>query len=380
MSTDSVSIGANLQNLEVSPAFETYAGVIIHIDEVDDTLVITAGDISGATGRVLEMLNPWATQAMANRILQDIQGWQYKPYTASAAEIDPAAELGDGLSASGMYSGIYTQNIHFTRRNLSEASAPQSEEVAHEYGYETKANRQYIRSTKQIRASLRINAENIEARVTKQSPEGQSSFGWDLQNDRWEIFDSNRTILRASSSGLEVFGKIEAESGHIGGEDGFVITASAIYKNLNKFGGSQTSGVYIGTDGIQLGQGFKVDAYGNLKASSGEFTGAVYADNIKSDGVDGYGGSFSGGGLTPGTVTGGSGGSLASGTVSYGNVGFTGTLDQTWTNAANIEAIFAKFAATGVLSVLGQFQYKGRIVDLYWTSAGMPPRVLGTTW
>ena len=301
MSTDSVSIGANLQNLEVSPAFETYAGVIIHTDEVDDTLVITAGDISGATGRVLEMLNPWATQAMANRILQDIQGWQYKPYTASAAEIDPAAEIGDGLSAAGMYSGIYTQNIHFTRRNLSEASAPQSEEAAHEYGYETKANRQYVRSTKQIRASLRINAENIEARVTKQSPEGQSSFGWNLQNDRWEIFDRNRTILRASSSGLEVFGRIEAESGHIGGTNGFVITANAIYKNLSRFGGTQTNGVYIGTDGIQLGQNFKVDSSGALTASSGTFSGNVYAGNIQYGGNAGY---FSGGGISSGSIYG----------------------------------------------------------------------------
>lgn len=376
MSTDSVNIGSNLQSLEVSPAFETYAGVIIHIDEVDDTLVITAGDTSGATGRVLEMLNPWATQAMANRILQDIQGWQYKPYTASAAEIDPAAEIGDGLSASGMYSGIYTQNIHFTRRNLSEASAPQSEEVAHEYGYETKVSRQYTRSTKQIRASLRINAENIEARVTKQSPEGQSSFGWDLQNDRWEIFDSSRTILRASSSGLEVFGKIEAESGHIGGEDGFVITASAIYKNLSKFGGSQTSGVYIGTDGIQLGQGFKVDSMGNLAASSGKFTGTVYAGSIQHGGEAG---TLSGGGLTPGTVTGGGGGSLASGTVAYGNVGFASTLDQTWTNAANIESIFARFASAGVLSVLGQFQYRGHIAQWY-SSSGQAPLILGAPW
>lgn len=377
MSTDSTYVGKNAKNLTVSPTFQPFAGVYVHTnDEVDDEGYI-AGDISGNTGRVLEIYNPWATQETADNIFASIGGWMYQPYEAGGAEVDPAAEIGDGVTINDVYSGIYTRSTTFGRLMASDLIAPQSEELSHEYGYESKSNRQYNRKMASISATLLLNAEQIDARVTKTSPEGQTSFGWNLTDSEWTIYNGNKTILRASASGLAVYGQIEAESGHIGGNNGFVITANAIYKNLSRFGGTQTSGVYIGTDGIQLGQNFKVDSSGALTASSGTFTGTVYAGSIQ---YGGQAGTFSGQGLTGGTVTGGSGGSLASGTVAYGNVGFTGTLDQTWTNAANIESIFAKFASAGVLSVLGQFQYKGRVVGLYPTSSGMPPVVLGTTW
>lgn len=304
--------------MNVSPTFQPFAGVFVHTDEDDDSIGYGAGDITGATGRVLELTNPWATQETADSIFTAVRGWQYQPYEASGAELDPAAEIGDGVTINGVYSGIYSRNTKFSRLMASDLKAPQSEELAHEYGYETKANRQYTRKMASIRATLILNAEQIDARVTKTSPEGQTSFGWNLSDSEWTIYNGNKTILRASASGLSVYGQIEAESGHIGGESGFVITANAIYKNLSRFGGTQNSGVYIGTDGIQLGQNFKVDSSGNLTASSGRFTGTVYAGSIQ---YGGSAGTFSGQGLTGGSVRGGYGGAIGGGTISTYNTG-----------------------------------------------------------
>ena len=70
--------------------------------------------------------------------------------------------------------------------------------------------------------------------------------------------------MAVTASGLKVTGEVQATTGKIGG---FNIKASAIWNNLSSFGGSQSRGVYIGTDGIQLGQRFKVDTSGNVTAT-----------------------------------------------------------------------------------------------------------------
>jgi hypothetical protein len=70
-----------------------------------------------------------------------------------------------------------------------------------------------------------------------------------------------------------VDGEVTATSGKIGG---FTIGASSLYNNLSSFGGTQTSGVYVGTDGIQLGQNFKVDTRGELTATNMVLLGTLW--------------------------------------------------------------------------------------------------------
>lgn len=345
--SDAISVGKNVGSLNVSPLFNSYAGVFIHTSDEDEEVGYGAGDITGATGRVLEFYNPWAVQGTADDVLSILNGWQYQPFEATDALADPAAELGDGVTINGMYSGIFTQELTFSPLMASRITAPQDEEITHEYGYATPEDRQYQRKMSSISATLLLNAEQIDARVTKTSPEGQTSFGWNLTDSEWTIYNGNKTILRASASGLAVYGQIEAESGHIGGNNGFVITANAIYKNLSTFGGTQSSGVYIGTDGIQLGQGFKVDSSGRLTASSGTFTGAVYAGSIKSDGANGYGGSFHGSGISGGSIStvqtsGGINASL--GYADFANGVFNGTQS-------------ARTGTFGSLNITGSFAY-----------------------
>lgn len=88
----------------------------------------------------------------------------------------------------------------------------------------------------------------------------------------------------------EFGGKISANSGYIGGEKGFVIEAGKLYSGLKDFPAKQPSSisanknVYVGTNGIALGDGnFMVDSNGKLYASQGEFTGKI----ITNDGLIG---------------------------------------------------------------------------------------------
>ena len=282
--SDVITLSQRVSNLEVSPQFQPYSKVVIHVS--DDT-VIEAGD---DTGRTLEMDNPFATQQMAVDILNSLSGYQYQPYDATGALLDPAAEMGDAANIRGTYGGIYTRYRTFGHLAKANISAPQSEEINHEYTYENPQTRQFRRQVNDVRASLILTNQSVEAKVSKTGGDN-SSFGWSLLSDEFALYSGSRKVFRASDEGVEVDGKITAREGYIGnGSRGFTITATAIFNNISEFGGTQSQGIYLGTNGIQLGQNFKVDSYGNLECQNATVSGILRARavDIQVGGSSGY--------------------------------------------------------------------------------------------
>ena len=256
--SDVINLSQRLTSLDVSPQFSPYSKVVIHVS--DDTVIETGND----TGRTLELTNPFGTQAMAENILASLTGYQYQPYEADGAKLDPAAEIGDGANMRGIYGGIYKRNRTFSRLMSANIAAPYDEEIDHEYAFETPVERSFKRQIKDVKASLIIEHDNIEAKVSQESPEGQTSFSWKLLSDSHKWYANGQEVMSVSASGLKVTGEVQATTGKIGG---FNISASAIWNNISSFGGSQSSGVYLGTNGIQLGQRFRVDTSGNVTAT-----------------------------------------------------------------------------------------------------------------
>lgn len=152
-------------------------------------------------------------------------------------------------------------------------------------------------AVEELTAQLKIQADLIEAKVSKTGGEA-SSFGWSLTDSDWTIKGDGRDILKASKAGLEVYGKITATSGKIGGFD---IRSNYLSYNNQTWGGTNSTGIYVGVSGIQLGKYFKVDSSGNLTARSGRFEGTVYAGSIKYGKDEGY---FNGGGISGGSIYG----------------------------------------------------------------------------
>ena len=307
--SDVTYVGKQIKRFHSSPQFDGFSRVVI---TVSDDVKYSAGTDSG---RTLTLVCPWGTERMAQDILNDIQGFQYQPYTAEGALLDPAAELGDGITANSIYGGIYSQTIKFGPRLTATVSAPTEEELDHEYPYVPKQERKVTRNLRQLTSELRVQAGLISAEVAERKSEteklsadlkvqaGQisakvektggnfSSFGWSLDDSSWTIKANSMDVLKATKNGLEVYGKVTATSGKIGG---FNIESNYLSYNNQTWGGTNTSGIYIGTSGIQLGKNFKVDASGNLTAASGTFTGTVRAGNIAYGGDAGY---FSGSGI-----------------------------------------------------------------------------------
>ena len=255
--SDVVGLARNVGLVEVSPQFDNYSKVVIHVD--DDTVIEVGND----TGRALEFSCPWGTQAMATAILASLTGYQYQPYKAKDALLDPAAEIGDAANIRGSYGGIYARNRNFNELMPADISAPQDEEINHEYQYESPERREFKRSIDDVKASLIIANDRIDASVT-QTGGDNSSFGWSLTSTGHKWYANGNEVMAVTASGLKVTGEVQATTGKIGG---FNISASAIWNNISSFGGSQSSGVYLGTNGIQLGQRFKVDTSGNVTAT-----------------------------------------------------------------------------------------------------------------
>lgn len=314
----SETIGVNVlkraSNMEISDQFDGYSGVRIFVGTNDDgdTVVYESGSMDG---RILEIKNPFGTQAMADSILADIQGYQYQPLTADNALLNPAAEMGDGVTVNGVYSGIFVRATQFGRLMASNIAAPTDEEIEHEFAVESPSERQYTRFVAQTRAMLKITnlaieaevsartaadtainatlsiqATQIAAKVSKQSPSGQTSFGWNLTDTSWTVFSGNtgNVILKATSSGLEVKGKITATSGTIGG---FTIGSTSIYSNgMSSMSSTQTTGVHVGTDGIKLGQNFSVYPNGNttIKGTLTVGGSTITADKLRNGANAGY--------------------------------------------------------------------------------------------
>lgn len=258
--TDNVSVRKRAFNLDKSPAWSAWTQVVINVD--DDTQASAGSD----AGRTIEISTPFGTESMAQSVLARIKNrklaYQYQPYTAENALLDPAAELGDSVDINGVHGGIFTNDLTFSRLMAANISAPQDEEINHEYKFESPSERKFKREVGDVKATLLIQSNLIAAKVDNR--QDNQSFGWELLQDHWSVISNGNEVFRVDESGGTFAGNVAAQTGTIGG---FKISATAIYNNLSSFNGSQTDGVYIGTDGIQLGQKFRVDTAGNAKAT-----------------------------------------------------------------------------------------------------------------
>lgn len=105
---------------------------ITGIQGVEGVTEYTAGNDTGLT---IEGECPWGTQAIADNVLSTIAGWVYRPYTASEALLDPAVEIGDTVKINGWTSMVAKLDRNFDKMCDATLSAPEDEELNHEYPY-----------------------------------------------------------------------------------------------------------------------------------------------------------------------------------------------------------------------------------------------------
>ena len=127
---------------------------------VDDENSLTAGD---DTGMEVIASCPHATQPMVNALLQTMKGYQYQAYEADAANIDPAAELGDGVTVGGIYSPL--SKLSDDGRGYAGISSPGEAEMEDEYPSEGYITQEFNRKIAETRSTITKTSEEINLKV-----------------------------------------------------------------------------------------------------------------------------------------------------------------------------------------------------------------------
>ena len=317
--SDTTNLRRSVSSLEKQDVFDGYTKVVI---SVSDDVEYSAGT---DTGRTMTLVCPWGTQAMAEKLLSRVRGFQYHPFIASGAHLDPSVELGDGVTVGKVYSGVFTKDVSHGPLYTADVSAPGGEKINYQYEYKSPQERKVERQNREIRASLSIQADRITQEVTERQAQAEEfratfevqsqqiaakvsqtggssqSFAWELVADHSSFISNGTEVFRVDRNGAQVNGIIRATSGKIGGFD---IQSNYLSYNGQTWGGTNSTGIYIGPSGIQCGSassGVQITSNGNLYAENGYFRGSVNAGNIRYGGSAGY---LSGSGLESHSVYG----------------------------------------------------------------------------
>ena len=166
---NTATVGKLAENIDIADAFDAIDRVIIKVDEKS---YFRSPEVSDATweamtGRILEAKCPWASQVVADHVLTVVEDFVYQPYEAIGATIDPAYQLGDGVTINGTTSLIYKQTLKLDPRCAADLIAPFDKEVNHEYPYRPAAQRALSEAEAAIGTRLSVAEDAITAEVAR---------------------------------------------------------------------------------------------------------------------------------------------------------------------------------------------------------------------
>lgn len=169
--SDRVYVGREAASVKKNNAYEPVDRVLLWTG--DDSFVrspnVSDSEWESMTGYILEADCPYATQALADARLAELQGMVFTPYQATNAFVDPAADLGDAVTVGGVYSIIGSQKIFFDSLCVSDISAGTvSDEVSDGVykPYTEKRAARALSAANKALAQLTVTNERIEGIVS----------------------------------------------------------------------------------------------------------------------------------------------------------------------------------------------------------------------
>lgn len=210
--------------------------------KVDDESVLTAGD---DTGMELEADCPHATQAMVNAILAQVKGYRYQMFSAGDAGLDPAAELGDGITAGGVYSVI--SRLSDDGSGFPSVTAPGEAELEDEYPAGGPMSREFDRKIAETRSSITKTAEQIRLEVANQVQGLSSSFTVELNSIKGQVTGLNGQVSTLEQTAESIISRVS----------GLDTSVSTISQTVNSItlgveNGNSSSWIKLYKDGIEV--------------------------------------------------------------------------------------------------------------------------------
>lgn len=156
---DKVYVGKQIAGIEESPALDPITKIILKVD--DNNAYVSESDTAG-TGMALEISCAYGNQKIANDLLAQLEGYAYQPVQAEDALIDPAAELGDGVTVSGVYTVLAQKDTIWDALSAASIGAPGNAEMESEYPFVSAQDAEYRYQLAQTRSLIARTAEEIK--------------------------------------------------------------------------------------------------------------------------------------------------------------------------------------------------------------------------
>ncbi len=216
---------------------------------VDDNNYYEAGDDSGQT---IEASCPYATQAMADALILQLQGYEYQPAVITEAILDPAAELGDTAEMADVSFTIFEIDTVFDGLMACDISAPgQRGSECSQGTYVGPYTQEINRKLAQTRSAIEKSAEELRLYVQNDVTNALAEVDISLDAISQRITDGE---ARTSEIETKVDG-IRLETATEAGADGQVYARITIKIGPNAYSG------YIKMEG-------NVDVSGQLSADA----------------------------------------------------------------------------------------------------------------
>ena len=220
-----IFVGNSASSLTEADKLQPYSKVTV----TDGTNSYTSGDDTGRELTVnVPLLPSIKGDTLAANILAAVKNYRYQPYEAADALLDPAAELGDGVTVGGIYGGIHAKTTTFSRLFRATVSAPAEEEIDNEYPYLSAQERDAVRQKKQT-------AQNTADIATNTS---------DIKDNADDIA-TNASAISSISADIANFGEVYATKASVNLLSAKVANISKLFSGETYTGLISTPSLYV---------------------------------------------------------------------------------------------------------------------------------------
>lgn len=194
--SDKFFVGLDITGFENTGKYRPVSRVTLM---VDDENAFTAGD---DTGLEIIAFCPHATQEMVNALLTQLQGYQYQSFSADAVNLDPAAELGDGITVSGIYSTL--SQLNDDGNGFPDISAPGEVALEEEYPSAGPMEQEFNQKIAQTRSLISKTSEEILLKVENELEGLSASIDIKLDSITSQVsgLDGRVTTVEQTANGL----------------------------------------------------------------------------------------------------------------------------------------------------------------------------------
>lgn len=237
--SDKTFVGLDITGFENTGKYRPVSRITLM---VDDENVYTAGD---DTGFELSASCPHATQEMADTLLAQLHGYQYQSFTADAANLDPAAELGDGVTVNGIYSII--SRVEDDGHGFPNISSPGEVALEEEYPSAGPMTQEFNRKIAETRSTISKTAEEIRLEVSNELNGLSASIDIKLDSITSQITGINGQVSSITQTVSGIQTQITGLNNQVSSIDQKVDSISLDVSN-----GASSSRILLTVDGVQV--------------------------------------------------------------------------------------------------------------------------------